>query len=686
MTHDGLEDLRAQLQQTQLELKRSRAQLRQTQLELEQSQSYVREAFQSFQREQEQKLSQIQQLQFQLDQIHNEGVKGAAFRFLKKLKGKGKRIVSQIRKIPSATTLKTFKASFQKVQSKLSARHDAFAPTRHPELLALSGINSERFWQILRPILATSVDGAGEEIPKISILTPTWNSSLDWFVETAISVFNQTLPNWEWCIVDDGSQNPDIRAVVEELARQHPRVRVCLQETSNGISTATNQALDLAQGKFICFLDHDDTLAPNAIAAFSQKIEEGFDVIYSDEDKIDSSGRNYTEPFYKPDWSPEYFRGVMYVGHLLCVRKDLALRVGGFDRQFDGVQDYEFMLRVSEATGRIAHIPQILYHWRKIPGSIAARVDAKQGITQLQAAAVQAHLHRLNLPAKPCSVGNNHRIQFLPKPRTTYPLISIIIPTKDAPEYLEKCLESIFNITIYPNYEVILVDNETTDPTALQIMEKFPVKHIPLPNPFNFSRANNLGAKAADGDYLVLLNNDTEVITSDWLEHLLYYAEQDDVGAVGALLLYPDNTVQHAGVVMGLRGTADHIMRGFSRGIDGYAGSLICSREVSGVTAACLMLKKRDFDAIDGLNEHFFTHYQDVDLCLQLVKLGRRNIYVPQAVLIHHESKTRKTNYDIVDRMLLLDLHQQYIDLGDPYYNPNFDIAHSDYTIRTEAC
>ncbi|MER3433451.1 MAG: glycosyl transferase family 2 [Leptolyngbya sp. ERB_1_1] len=678
MTHDELEALRAQLQQTQIELERSRAQLQQTQIELERSQSYVEEAFEGFQKEREQKLLQIQQLQAQLNQFQNEGIKGDSLRLLKKIKAKVERIFSSLRS-------NSLKSSLRKVKQRLISKQRIPVPIVDKSLLALSGVDQDKFWQILNPIIEESRTHLSNEIPQISILTPTWNSSLDWFVETAVSVFNQTSLNWQWCIVDDGSKNPEIRAVVQELARKHPKVSVFLQETGQGISGATNRALGLAQGEFICFLDHDDTLAPSAIEELTRKIEEGYDVIYSDEDKIDISGRYYTEPFYKPDWSPEYFRGVMYVGHLLCVRKELAVEVGGFKSEYDGVQDYEFMLRISEATTRIMHIPKVLYHWRKIAGSIAADVRAKPRIEQLQVAAVKAHLERLNLPGEPKSIAGNHRVKIVPNHRTNHPLVSIIIPTKDAPDYLEKCLKSIFNMTTYPNYEVVLVDNETTDPIALQIMEKFPIKRLPFPNPFNFSRANNVGVKAADGDYIVFLNNDTEVVTPDWLENLLYYAEQPEVGAVGALLLYPDKTVQHAGVLMGLRGTADHLMRGFPHDVDGYAGSLSCSREVSALTAACLMLKRSDFEAIGGFNEHFFTHYQDVDLCLQLIKRGRRNIYTPHSVLIHHESKTRKAYYDIVDRMLLLDLHQHYIDAGDPYYNPNFDIARFDYSVRTTA-
>ena len=248
---------------------------------------------------------------------------------------------------------------------------------------------------------------------------------------------------------------------------------------------------------------------------------------------------------------------------------------------------------------------------------------------------------------------------------------------------LGRCLKSVSEKTSYPEFEVILMDNETTDERALQLMEQYPVRRIPSPNPFNFSRANNQGAMAATGDFLVFLNNDTEIITEDWLQHLLYYAEQPDVGAAGALLIYEDRTVQHAGVALGMRGTADHTMRGFPMGVDGYAGSLACAREVSAVTAACLMMRKSLFHEIGGFNEHFFTAYQDVDLCLRLRERGLRLICTPQALVVHHESVSRRSYYDMIDRTLLLDQWESMIERGDPYYNPNLNLERGDYSRRS---
>jgi len=289
----------------------------------------------------------------------------------------------------------------------------------------------------------------------------------------------------------------------------------------------------------------------------------------------------------------------------------------------------------------------------------------------------------MKLPARAEQAKLPHRLRLLPVKRESYPRVSIIIPTRDAPDVFGRCLKSIFEKTSYPTFEVIVMDNETTDPAALELMEKHPVRRIASPGRFNFSRANNEGAAAATGELLVFLNNDTEISSGDWLQHFAYYVEQPDVGAAGALLAYEDQTVQHAGVALGMRGTADHTMRRFPRDVDGYAGSLVCAREVSAVTGACLMIRKVLFEEIGAFNPHFFTAYQDVDLCLRLRGRGLRVIYTPQALLLHHESISRQSYYDMIDRMLLLDLWEAVIEQGDPYYNRNLDLERGDYSRRS---
>jgi GT2 family glycosyltransferase/glycosyltransferase involved in cell wall biosynthesis len=543
------------------------------------------------------------------------------------------------------------------------------------------GLRPAQLLRALEPLFERHADRALGGRPVFSIITPTHNTKPQWLAEAAASVLNQTCADWEWCIVDDGSESRELREMLEGFARSSPNVRVSFA-SGGGISSANNQGLEMARGDYVCFLDHDDLLDPEALAAMAEKIDQGFEAVYSDEDKLDDARGELGEHFFKPDWSPEYFRGVMYVGHLLCLRREIATKMR-FDSAFDGVQDFEFMLRVSETSAKIGHIPRVLYHWRKTPGSIAEKGDAKPRIATLQQQAVTNHLARTGLRAHAEQSIHPHRLKIVPAERSVFPLISIIIPSKNAPELLERCLRSISEKTSYPEWEVIVMDNETTDEDALRLMREYSTRRIEFQNPFNFSRANNLGAEKAAGEYLLFLNNDTEIVAEDWLHHLLFYAEQPDVGAVGALLVYENRTVQHAGVALGMRGTADHTMRGFSSEVEGYAGSLACAREVSAVTAACLMIRKSLFLEIGGFNEHFFTAYQDVDLCLRLRDLGKRIIYTPQAVVVHHESMSRKSYYDMVDRMLLLDRWESVIERGDPYYNPNLALEPGDYSRRS---
>ena len=548
-------------------------------------------------------------------------------------------------------------------------------------ILKLPSLPANKAFDLIEPGLKQHGARAGAQSPFISVLTPAFNTRPEWIAEAASSLLHQTLPDWEWCIVDDGSDNRETRKLLELLRDVSPRVRVS-SSPGQGISAATNHALDLARGEYVCFLDHDDLLHPLALELMQEKLRGGYDVVYSDEDKLDDSAGTLVEPFFKPDWSPEYFRGAMYVGHLLCVQRELAKKAR-FDSAFDGVQDFEFMLRLSETGPRIGHIPRILYHWRKTPGSIAEKTDAKPRVGLLQQRAVNAHLERTGLSARAEQSELPHRLKILPARRGDYAKVSIIIPTRDAPAVLGRCLKSVFEKTSYPNFEVVLMDNETTDERALALMTQYPVRRIAFPNPFNFSRANNQGAAAAKGKLLVFLNNDTEVIAEDWLQHLSYYAEQPDVGAAGALLAYDDLTVQHAGVALGMRGTADHVMRRFRIDADGYAGTLACAREVSVVTGACLMTRKSVFDDIGGFNPHFFTAYQDVDLCLRFRARGLRVICTPRALLLHHEFVSRPSYYyDIIDRMLLLDQWEEFIGRGDPYYNPNLDLERGDYSRR----
>jgi GT2 family glycosyltransferase len=546
----------------------------------------------------------------------------------------------------------------------------------------LPPLSATKAFALLEPALRREGPTQREgQQPVVSVITPVFNSRPEWLAQAGLSLIGQSFQDWEWCLVDDGSTDAETRKLLDLLKDAGAKIQIHFGSNA-GISAATNRGIDMARGRYVCFLDHDDILDPRALELMVARMEEGYDAAYSDEDKLNDETGRLIEPFFKPEWSPEYFRGVMYVGHLLCVETGLARRVR-FDSSYDGVQDFEFMLRISETGARIGHVPEIIYHWRKTRGSVADKVDAKPQVPLLQERAVNSHLDRVSLPAKAIRSDLPHRLTIVPAPRQTSPKISIVIPTRDAPELIGPCLKSIYTESTYQNFDVVVMDNETTNEEALQVMRTFPIQQIAFTGSFNFSRAMNHGAEAATGEFLVFLNNDTEVLTKDWLERLLYYAEQPDIGAVGGLLLYPDGTVQHAGVALGVRGTADHVMRRFPCDVDGYAGSLRCAREVTAVTAACMMIRKAAFGEAGGFNEHYFTAYQDVDLCLRLRGLGLRMIYTPEAKLVHHESQSRRNYYDMVDRTLLLDQWENQISKGDPYYNRNLDLERGDYTLAS---
>ncbi len=524
---------------------------------------------------------------------------------------------------------------------------------------------------------------APEQCPLISVIVPVYNSP-EPFLEAAVhSVLNQAYSRWELLLVDDGSPDARVRGRLQALAALDPRIILLLQPANQGISAATNAGLQRARGSYAAFLDHDDELTADALAEVAVALLDApeTDVVYTDQDKSDENGRVF-QPFHKPAWSPVYFLGVMYVGHLLVARTDLVRRIGGCDSRFDRVQDFELMLRLGEQTARIVHLPKILYHWRTLPGSIAGDSSAKGTVDNLQAAAVQAHLDRRRIALRAASHPTlPHRVQLFPVQEDSR-LVSIIIPSKDAAAHISRCLDSIFRLTTHRRFEVIVVDNGTTEPAALAALAAHPIRRIDYPGRFNFSRANNLGAAAARGEVLLFLNNDTEVITPDWLQLLLAHLALPQVGAVAPLLLYPHGTVQHAGVALGLRGTCDHVLRGADPAADGYAGSLVCAHEVSSLTAACLMLRRDLYRELGGMEEAYAHIYQDADLCLRIRERGLANLYVPHARLYHHESVSRGQDYDFVDRALLIDRWNPVLQAGDPYYNRNFTRNRPDYVPR----
>lgn len=533
-----------------------------------------------------------------------------------------------------------------------------------------------------RPLRPSAGRRVADDAPTISLLVPVFDPPADILEATIASVLAQRSSRWQLVLVDDASRAAHVAEILARHAAGDPRITVHRRDANGGIAAATNDALARATGEFVAFLDHDDLLAPDAVGRCAEALAAGdIDVLYTDQDTIDAGGRP-VHTFHKPDWSPEYLRHVMYVGHLLVVRRGLAERLGGLDPTFDGVQDFEFALRLGEATPRIAHLPEVLYHWRAVPGSVAAASGAKRGIDELQARAVQAHLDRCGIAARAAPHSRlPHRCVVTPRPAEG-PRVSIVIPSRDRPDLIGPCLRSIFERTSWPDFEVVVVDTGTTDERALAILRSHPVRVVEQPGPFNFSAANNRGAAAATGEILVFLNNDTTVVSPDWLGHLAFHLAAADVGAVGPLLVYPDGSVQHAGVVLGARGTADHVMRRFPADADGHAGSLSCPREVSAVTGACLAIRRESLARVGGWNELFATHYQDVDLCLRLRRAGLRCLFTPYVRLVHHESPSRGSRYDMLDRLLLLDTWGDVLAAGDSFYPAACSLDRLDYSPR----
>ncbi len=509
--------------------------------------------------------------------------------------------------------------------------------------------------------------------PRFSIVIPVYNPPSKVLAETIRSILAQSYSFWELCIADGGSSRAGIREVLEELSWSDRRIRVKYLNENLGISGNTNAALKLATGDFILFMDHDDLLAPEALFEIASYLQQNqADLIYFDEDKVDETGKKRRDPLFKPDWSPEMLLSANTLTHPV-IRRSLLDKVGVFNSEFDGTQDWDLVLRISEVTDKIAHIPQILYHWRQIAGSTAGEFNAKAYVFERQTRAVREHLERAGIE-RPQAIFLRPGVL-----RVTWPLpeitISIIIPTKDNPTILRKCLSSLLEKTRYPAYEVLLVDNGSRDPATLDYYRELEtdkrVRIILYERPFNYSTANNLGASHATGAYLLFLNNDIEVLDPDWLEELVRWAVYPGVGAVGPKLIYPDGSIQHAGVVVGLCGHADHIFAHAPDGYGGIFGSVDWYRNYLALTGACLMLSHHLFDEVGGFDEGYSLVYNDIDLCLRLIQAGYRNVYTPFARLIHHEGGTRGRSMPYADMQRAYTRFHELIIGGDPYYNPN---------------
>ncbi len=509
---------------------------------------------------------------------------------------------------------------------------------------------------------------------------PTYRSDLGYLRKAIDSVRAQHYPEWELVIVDDGSGQPELADAIERYTRTDTRIKFLAAQENRGISAATNEALAMCGGEFVGFLDHDDELTPDALLRVAQALsaDPSLDVVYSDSDKLTLHGVR-ADPFLKPDFSPVYALGAMYIGHLLVVRRTVAEAAGGFDSAFDTIQDFEFFLRVSERTNRIHHIPQTLYHWRAIPGSVAAGTDQKSGLEELQASAVSAHLERLGVDAVAVPHPTiPHRAVLAPRNGTPPGAkVSVIIASGGGSGGLERLLSSLFELSSYPSFETIVTGCGEAAPAGLPDRVTWAPSD---PGPFRRGRANNLGAAAASGEYLLFLGEDVEIVEPDWIERLVLHAGLPAVGAVGPLLARPDGLVDQAGVAIGLRDPASPMLAGFPANGDGYYGALPCAREVSAVSADCLLISKTDFESEGGFNEFYNREYEDFDLCQRLAKRELKSVYAPRPRLVNHRTPaSRRAGTEVIDRALFVDCWYDELMRGDPYFNPGFAQQLADY-------
>ena len=518
--------------------------------------------------------------------------------------------------------------------------------------------------------------------PKISIVIPLYNTPLDFLRDIIDSVCAQSYVDWELCLAD-GSDNNTVKDFVRNNYGTEGRIIYEQLAENKGISENTNQALKLASGDFIMFSDHDDKLEPDALFLIVKEINmvKDVDIVYTDEDMVSMQGDDYYGPHFKPDFNLRMLEENNYICHIFVVRKEIVDRVGMLRSEYDGAQDYDMILRCVEIARQIRHIPKVLYHWRAHPQSTAGDPSSKHYAYEAGRAAVAAHYDRIGVKAtvESTEAVGRYRTHF---EIVGNPKVSILIPNKDHIEDLNTCVQSIIDKTSYSNYEIIIIENNSEDEKTAAGYEALITKHknirlIKYEGPFNYAAINNYGAKEASGEYLLFLNNDTEVINGEWLTELVQEAIHKDIGIVGGKLYYPDDTIQHAGVVIGLGGVAGHIFCGLDKDEIGYAHRNLTTQDVSAVTAACMLMKKSVFDKINGFDEQFVVAYNDVDLCLRTKEAGYRVIFTPYAQVYHYESKTRGKEEGeaakrfIRERKLFCKRWGDLLKKGDPYYNIN---------------
>ena len=520
--------------------------------------------------------------------------------------------------------------------------------------------------------------------PKFSVVVPLYHTPAKFLKDLVRSMMYQSYANWELCLVNASPEDVHLTSLLENWAMRDKRIRVIRLEKNLGIAQNTNAGIAASTGEFIAFLDHDDFLEPDALFCYADALnkDKTIDVFYSDEDKTDEYAAHYFYPHFKSDFNIDLLHANNYMCHFLAVRKSLVDTVGGLNEKFDGAQDYDFVLRLTENTQKIYHCPRILYHWRCSNQSTAANQGNKMYAIHAGKAALNAHYKRIgwNARAQEGAVDGWYQTKFTLKEE---PLVSILIPNKDHTDDLDVCLNSFFERADYQNYEFIIIENNSVLPETFAYYEKIDKEHdnvkvVYWEAGFNYSTINNFGFKFAKGDYIMLLNNDVELITPDIFQSMLGFCIRPEVGIVGAKLLYNDHTVQHAGVLVGAGGLADHVFKGIHEDDPGYMGRAISSQDVSAVTAACLLVKRSVYEEVGGLEDEFQVAFNDVDFCLKVRKAGYLIVYDADVKLFHYESKSRGME-DTTERfirfgneMMLLNSKWDILStFVDPYYNPN---------------
>ena len=534
--------------------------------------------------------------------------------------------------------------------------------------------------------------GSLQRRPLISVLMPVYNTAEKWLVRAIDSVRAQIYENWELCIADDASTAPYIRPLLEKAAEEDPRIKIVFRETNGHISAASNSALTLARGEFVALLDHDDELRPHALACVVREFDRfpDADLVYSDEDKLTETGFRFC-PYFKPDWNPDLFLAQNFICHLAAYRTSLVRELGGFRIGCEGAQDWDLALRVVERTipQHIRHIPRILYHWRAVQGSTAVQISEKKYSVAASEKVLADHLARTGLKAVLAPTeGDYWRVRYpLPQP---VPRVTLIIPTRNQVKVLRPCVTSILKKTSYPDYEILVVDNDSNEPDTCAYLEELRrqprCRVLAFPGPFNFSAINNFAVRQTDAPLVGLLNNDLEVINGDWLDEMAEQAFRPEIGCVGAKLYYPDGRIQHAGVVLGVGGVAGHAFKYLPRDAHGPQRRPHLVQNFSAVTAACMVIRRETFLRVGGFDENIAVAFNDVDFCLKTASFGYRNLYTPFAELLHHESASRGYE-DNPEKQVRFSKETEYVRrkwgdvlLNDPAYNPNLTLECEDFS------